>query len=91
MLRGNHSLDPDLAAAARRTIVTAERIATTVEMEEHEADVLGGWVDHVVAAPGGARPASCHPEYDVDFAFLADYVEACRDGDFDAFLERRVL
>ena len=91
VLGGNYSLDRDITAVARTTIITAERVVTTAEIEEYEADILGGWVDHVVELPEGARPTSCVPAYNVDFTFLADYVEACAAGSFDTFLERRVL
>lgn len=85
------SLDVDLAAAARVTIVTAERIVETETIARQGADLLGMYVDHVVHAPRGAWPASCLPGYNADFALLADYVEACPRGEFDAFLRERVL
>jgi len=91
ILGGEYNLDQDLAAAARRTIVTAERIVDTEVIEEHGADIPGAWVDHVVEASSGARPTSCYPEYEVDLEFLADYVEACGDGQFEAFLDERLL
>lgn len=91
VLRSNYCLDADLAAAARVTIITAEKIAPAVELEGHQADVLGGWVDHVVEVSGGAYPTSCFPDYDLDLAFLADYIEACAAGDFDLFLSEHVL
>jgi len=91
VLRGNYCLDADLAAAATQTIVTCERIVSVKEIEEHEADILGGWVDHVVEVPGGAAPTSCFPEYEVAFGVLADYVRACEEGSFREFLEDHVL
>jgi glutaconate CoA-transferase subunit A len=90
-LLSEYCLDADLAAAARTTIVTAERIVGTEEIERRGADIVGGWVDRVVEAPRGAYPTSCFPDYDVDFAFLADYVEACADGRFREFLGDRLL
>jgi glutaconate CoA-transferase subunit A len=91
VLRGNYCLDADLAAAANTTIVTCERIAAVEEIEEHGADILGGWVDQVVESPRGAWPTSCFPEYEVDFELLADYVRACGDGAFHDFLATNVL
>jgi glutaconate CoA-transferase subunit A len=91
VLGGNHSVDADIAAVAHTTIVTAERVTSTAEIEEHGADIIGGWVDHVVDASDGARPTSCFPLYDVDFLFLADYVDACGEGSFKEFVKRRVL
>lgn len=91
VLGSEYSLDVDMAAAARHTVVTAERIVPTSEIEEEGADLLGAFVDAVVELPGGARPTSCFPDYEVDLEFLADYVEACRAGEFERFLAERVL
>lgn len=91
VLGGQYGVDVDLAAAARCTIVTAERVVSTAEIEAAGADILGCWVDHVVEAPRGAWPTSCHPDYGVDLSVLAGYVEACRDGGFDAFVNERIL
>lgn len=90
VLGSDYGVDADLAAAARRTVVTAERIVETAEIEQSGADVLGGFVDHVVHVPRGAWPTACHPLYETDMALLADYVEACRDGRFDSFVADRL-
>lgn len=86
VLPGELAFDQDLAAASRETIVTAEHIVPTAEIEGHGADLLGVWVDAVVELPRGAWPTSCHPDYRVDLGRLADYVEACRAGGFEAFV-----
>jgi glutaconate CoA-transferase subunit A len=91
ILGGEYNLDLDLAAAARRTILTTERVVSRSEIEAQGADILAGWVDDVVATPRGAYPTSCFPLYDVDLEFLADYVEACRAGSFESFIGDRVL
>jgi glutaconate CoA-transferase subunit A len=90
VLGSDYGVDADLAVAARRTVVTAERIVETAEIEQSGADLLGGFVDQVVHLPKGAWPTACHPLYDTDLAVLADYVEACREGRFDAFVEDRL-
>lgn len=90
-LGSDHGLDADLAAAARTTVITTERLVETEELGGVDVDVLADSVDHVVLAPRGAHPTACLPGYDVDFAFLADYVESCADGGFGRFLEERVL
>ena len=56
-------LDALLARAARRVVVTYERL---VEPEPERAAISRLWIDDVVEAPGGARPTGCAPEYDVD-------------------------
>ncbi len=91
VLAGDLCLDASLAIASRTTIITAERIVDTAEIEEHEADILGGFVDFVVETPGGARPTACAPEYGIDFLLLADYVESCGEDRFGEFLEANVL
>jgi glutaconate CoA-transferase subunit A len=90
VLGSDYGVDADLAAASRRTVVTAERIVETAEIEQSGADLLGGFVDHVVHVPHGAWPTGCHPLYDTDLAVLADYVEACRDRGFDSFVHDRL-
>jgi glutaconate CoA-transferase subunit A len=90
VLGSDYGVDADLAAAARRTVVTAERIVETAEIEQSGADVLGGFVDHVVHVPRGAWPTACHPLYETDLPLLADYVEACREGSFEAFVGDRL-
>jgi glutaconate CoA-transferase, subunit A len=80
------ALDNDLAAASHYTIVTAERIVPTAEIERYGADILGGFVDVVVAQPRGAWPTSCHPDYPQDMSFLADYMDSCSTGGFEAFV-----
>ena len=86
VLGSEYCLDADLAAAARATIVTTERVVSSVEIARHGADIIGSHVDYVVAVPGGARPSSCHPEYRPDFEFLMAYADACRSDAFSAFL-----
>jgi glutaconate CoA-transferase subunit A len=88
VLASQLALDADLAAASLRTVLTAERIVPTAAIEQHGADILGGWVDAVVEQPGGAWPTSCHPDYAIDLAYLADYVEACREDRFASFLSQ---
>ena len=86
VLRSEYCLDVDLAAAARVTIVTAEHIVSTHEVEAHGADIIAAHVEHVVAAPRGAWPSSCYPDYRADLSLLMDYADACRDQGFAAFL-----
>ena len=86
VLRSEYCLDADLAAAARRTIVTAERIVSTSEVESHGADIVAAHVEHVVEARRGAWPSSCYPDYRADLSLLMDDVDACRDDGFAIFL-----
>lgn len=86
VLRSEYCLDVDLCAAARVTIVTAEHIVPTSEVEAHGTDIIAAHVEHVVCAPRGAWPSSCYPDYRADLSLLMDYADACRDDGFAAFL-----
>jgi glutaconate CoA-transferase subunit A len=64
-----------MATAARQVIVSAERIVdgALFEAQPELTTIAGFMVTHVVHAPGGAHPCSCHGLYDVDTAYLADF------------------
>jgi glutaconate CoA-transferase subunit A len=91
---GTRFEDVLMAQAARRVIVTAERIVDGAVFEETPEVVAipGFLVDAVVEAPGGARPCSCAGYYNYDAAYLADYIAASKDEQaFERFLARHVL
>lgn len=79
-LASNLSIDRLLASAAITTIVTAEEIVSTRELEGNQATILGRDVAAVVQLPMGAHPTGCYPRYRMDVAYLLEYVQACRDG-----------
>jgi glutaconate CoA-transferase subunit A len=83
VLRGNLAVDCQLAMAADRVIITAERV---VEKLDEPLDVIGVAVDAVVEVPRGAVPTSCWPDYPLDSAEILHYVEACTSGEFEAYL-----
>lgn len=91
---GTRFEDVLMAQAARRVILTAERIidgAAFVETPETVA-IPSFLVDAVVEAPGGAWPFSCTPHYDYDQDFLAEWVAVARDQDAaQAFIAERLL
>ena len=93
-ISGTRFEDVLMAQAARRVIVTAERI---VDGEAFEAvpetvAIPGFMVDAVVEAPRGAWPSSCAGHYDYDEEYLAAYMSASRDLDALArFVEDHVL
>lgn len=91
---GTRFEDVLMVEAARRVIVTAERIVDGAAFEAApEATAIAGFmVDAVVEAPGGAWPFSCAGVYDADAAFLAAYVAAGRDeAGLRRFVEEQVL
>jgi glutaconate CoA-transferase subunit A len=78
---GTRFEDVLMAQAARRVVLTAERITDGVAFTEAPESVAipSFLVDTVVAAPGGAWPFSCTPYYGYDAAYLAAWVAAARD------------
>ncbi len=68
-----------MVTAAKRVVLTAERIVDGAQFEaQPELTTIAGFmVTHVVHAPRGAHPCSCHGLYEVDFDFLADFHAHC--------------
>ncbi len=91
---GTRFEDVLMVEAARRVIVTAERIVAgdAFEAAPEGIAIAGFMVDAVVEAPGGAWPFSCAGEYGYDADFLAAYVAAGRDeASLGRFVEECVL
>ncbi len=84
VLMGNLALDGEIALAARRVVVTTERL---VEEVEGEMEIFGARVDAVVLAPQGAYPTSCYPYYPLASREILDYVVACARGEFEGYLD----
>lgn len=95
---GNVGIDPSpryptmttMPRAARRVIVTVERIVPTAELRKApDRTILPGFaVDAIVEVPYGAHPTSLFPVYDYDAAFMAAWVgAAASEGAARAFLD----
>ncbi len=85
--------DTELVKAAKRVIVTAERIIDNAEFRAapERTSIPGYAVDHVIEAPRGAWPTACWPEYPYDGQFYLDYQRAARDPEaFAAFFAEHV-
>lgn len=69
------------ARAARRVLITAERIVPSEALAEQPelTAIPEPFVHAVVHAPGGAWPGSCHPEYEVDYTAVEAYLAVARD------------
>lgn len=67
----NKGIDEELAIAADKVIITSEEILPDL----NEADIASPFVDAVVLTPGGAKPTSCHPRYQLDGEAILAYVE----------------
>lgn len=79
--------------AARRVIVTVERIVPTSELRAApDRTILPGFaVNAVVEVPYGAHPTSLFPVYDYDAGFMAAWVDAAAsDATARAFLDAHV-
>ncbi|HEY8446103.1 MAG TPA: CoA-transferase [Thermomicrobiales bacterium] len=91
---GTHFEDVLMAKAARRVILTAERIVDGAEFEAAPETVAipGFLVEAVVEAPSGAWPCSCAGYYDYDADYLRAYVEASKDErSLQKFVDERIL
>lgn len=89
---GTFGMDPELARASERVIVTCEEIVPTEEVAatSHLTKVPGLLVDAVIEAPFGAHPCSHVPRYAQDAWKLVDYQKAALAGGptFEALLDR---
>lgn len=91
---GTRFEDVLMAQAAKRVIVTTERIVDGASFEATPETVAipGFLVDAVVEAPRGAWPCSCAGEYDYDAEYLAAYVAAAKgDLSYQRFVAEHVL
>ena len=90
---GTRFEDVLMVEAAKRVILTCERLVKAEELEwEPERTAIPGFlVESVVVAPRGAWPTSCAGEYDYDYDYLKAYVEAAGDdGAYQRFLDAHV-
>jgi glutaconate CoA-transferase subunit A len=90
---GTRFEDVLMATAARRVLITAERIVdgSTFEATPEIVAIPGFMVDAVVAANHGAWPCSCAGQYDFDADYLAEYIAASKlPGGVRQFVEERI-
>ena len=91
---GTRFEDVLMAQAARRVILTTERIVDgTAFAEAPETVAIPSFlVDAVIVSPGGAWPFSCTPDYAYDAAYLAEWVAAARDPETArSFIADRIM
>lgn len=83
VIRGAISVVDAQVRAARRVIVTAERIVPsgTIVAENQAVAVPGIFVAAVVHTPYGSHPGGMYAEYDEDLEHMAEFYEASRDVD----------
>jgi glutaconate CoA-transferase subunit A len=91
LLKGQLCIDRELALAAKKTIITTERIVSTTQIKDAGgADVIAPAVDVVVEVPRGAYPTSCYPEYTFDKSHILHYIKSCKAGEFDKYVDKYV-
>lgn len=76
-LEGIIGMDPELALAAEKVILTTEEVVSTREImkEPYKTRIFSHLVDAVVELPKGAYPTSCLPFYRLDTLHLLEYSE----------------
>jgi glutaconate CoA-transferase subunit A len=81
-ITGTRFEDVLMAQAARRVLITCERLVDGIEFERNpELTAIPGFqVDAVVEVPRGAWPASCAGFYGIDEAYLSDYYAISADA-----------
>lgn len=80
--------DALLARAAKKTIITTERIVGTYRMQEEPklTAIPHFLVEAVVEVPGGAKPGICYPEYlAVDWPKHRAYQKAVKGREVPAY------
>lgn len=92
-IRGAAFQDVDIAMAAKRTIVSCERLVANETLRRHpeENTLTGLCVDAVVEAPWGAHPSQCFGYYDYDPSFYLLYDDSSRSQEgFSQFIREYV-
>lgn len=93
-LDGELSIDKELSKAARKVIITTERLVETEDLARSpgQVHIVSFLVDAVVWSPFGAHPTSCYPYYTYDLPHLQEYLRAAASEEgFKTYLERYVL
>ncbi len=87
--RDSDDIDPIMAKAAERLIVTVEKIVPHEEIlrRPNLTYIPHLWVDAIVEAPFGAHPLSCDGYYDEDTEHMQNYQECSKGGRFDEYAE----
>ncbi|WP_270886072.1 CoA transferase subunit A [Pedococcus sp. 5OH_020] len=90
--RDADDLDPVMAKAAQRLIVTVEKIVPHSEILKtpNLTYIPHTWVEAVVEVPFGAHPLSCDGFYDEDEAHMQDYQLLMKDGRFAEYADRYI-
>ncbi|GGF18307.1 CoA transferase subunit A [Subtercola lobariae] len=87
--RDADDLDPVMAKAANRLIVTVEKIVPHSEILKtpNLTYIPHTWVEAIVEVPFGAHPLSCDGYYDEDELHMEDYQRRMKEGDFASYAD----
>jgi glutaconate CoA-transferase subunit A len=91
---GTSVADPDIARAAKKLIITCERLVDDdyLRHEPHRNQIPFFCVDAVCVVPKGSYPGGMPGEYAADEAHLKAWMEAEADEEkFKAFLEKHIF
>ncbi|MDP6793222.1 MAG: CoA-transferase [Anaerolineales bacterium] len=83
VIGGNRGMDPELALLSETTLITTEELVDRLD----KADIPGPVVQAVALAPQGALPTSCHPLYSLDGDAILEYIQRCKAGEFEQYLQ----
>jgi glutaconate CoA-transferase subunit A len=74
---GSPFWDHPLTRAAKRVLVTAEKLVTTDRLREQPELTLvpGFMVEAAAVVPRGGWPGSMHPDYEIDYPAVERYME----------------
>ncbi len=74
---GSPFWDHPLTRAARRVLVTAEKLVSTDHLRaQPELTLVPGFmVEAAAIVPNGAWPGSMHPDYEIDYAAVEQYMQ----------------
>jgi len=88
--RDADDLDPVMAKAAKRLIVTVEKIVPHSEIVKNPnlTYIPHTWVEAVVEAPFGAHPLSCDGYYDEDEEHMYEYQRLMKEERFAEYADR---
>ncbi len=81
IIHGDPYLDPLILRAAKKRIVTAERIVDALSRDyTHRSTFISRlWVDGIVEAPKGGGLTATFPDYPVDVPLLLEYLKRATD------------
>jgi glutaconate CoA-transferase subunit A len=92
LVRDADDLDPLMAKAAQRLIVTVEKIVPHDQIirQPNLTYIPHTWVEAIVEAPFGAHPLSCDGYYDEDEEHIYYYQECSKPGRFAEYADKYI-